>query len=264
MFIDSHTHIDIILKKEPKLTVPGIINTLQEAGIKHIVQVSVDTASFQWSYDLALKYREQGVRFTLGIHPSSTAWDKELTFLDEFLLKVIPVHRSLLLGIGECGLDYYRMRQEKSMQINSFKHQLYLAKKHKLPVIVHNRDATADTLSILKEYSPVKGIMHCFPGNRKEAKQFLDLGFYISYAGNVTYKKAYNLHESAAYIPLDRLLAETDAPYLTPEPLRGKTNNPQYVTHTYRFLAELRQEPLERLQAAVWENFRQLLPEQTD
>jgi len=259
MYIDSHTHFNEIVKKQRGTSVATLIENLKAAGLKYVVQIAIDTDSFQLSYDLAVKYQDKGVFFTLGIQPSCPALDTELTLLDTFVERAFQSDKHLLFGIGECGLDYYRMRQDKMIQMNSFQHQLYLAKKYQLPVIIHTREATEDTHRILKEYAPVWGLMHCFPGNKKDAQKFLDLGFYISFAGNVTYKNAYDLHEAAAYVPLDRLLTETDAPYLTPEPLRGKTNAPEYIIHTYQFLADLRKEPVEKLQEAVLANFEQIL-----
>lgn len=259
MYVDTHTHFDNTLKRDKKLQLAALLAELTAAEVKYVVQVSIDVDSFRWSYDFARKYRESGVFFTLGLHPSSLAWDRELEELDRFVARVVKDDPQLLLGIGECGLDYFRMHQSREMQTASFEHQLYLAKKYNLPVIIHTRDATADTLQILQANTPLWGIMHCFPGDKNDARRFLDLGFYLSFAGNVTYKKARELHDSATYVPLDRLLVETDAPYLTPEPLRGKTNKPVYVTHTYAFLADLRKQSSESLQTGVLENFEKIL-----
>jgi TatD DNase family protein len=142
--------------------------------------------------------------------------------------------------------------------VQSFRRQIDMAKRFGLPVIVHSREAMEDTLAILHEESATLGIMHCFPGDREAARKVLDLGWYISYAGNVTYRSAVNLHESALYVPLDRLLVETDAPFLTPVPLRGKKNRPEYVLHTYRYLSELRREPLAKIADAVHKNFMEI------
>jgi TatD DNase family protein len=151
------------------------------------------------------------------------------------------------------------MHQTKEMQRSSFEFQIALAKEYNLPVIVHSRDAMDETLEILQKYKPLTGIMHCFPGNRAAAKKVIDLGFYISFAGNVTYKKAFDLHESGAYVPLDRLLLETDAPFLSPVPVRGEKNRSEYVVHTYKFIADLRRIPLSAVTDAVTANFKGLL-----
>lgn len=250
MYIDTHTHFDILLK-EKRNTEENLLNN----DLKYMVQVAVSSKSLEWSYNFALKHQKRGILFTLGLHPSSTAWDTELEQLDNIVEKAYRNHPELLFGIGECGLDYYRMHQEQSMQESSFRHQIFLSKKYNLPLIIHTRDAMEDTLRILEEYKPVQGIMHCFPGDKKAARRAMDLGFYISFAGNVSYKKAETLHESAAYVPLDRLLTETDAPFLTPVPHRGKKNKPDYIKHTYQFLADLRKEPLEKMANGIYENF---------
>jgi len=263
MFIDSHTHFDIIQKKTHSQE-DNQIKTLSENKIKHAVQVSISADGLNWSYKFASHFKDDGILFSAGIHPSSTAREQELMFLDNFLSKVLKTDKNLLFGIGECGLDYYRMKQKKEMQIKSFQHQILLAKNHNLPLIIHIRDAMEDALKIIKRYSPVRGIMHCFSGNKKSAKEALDLGLYISYAGNLTYKKAFKLHESSLYVPLKRLLLETDAPFLTPEPLRGKKNRPEYVIHTYNFMAKHRKMQLQQLKEQIYENFTTILTKNQD
>ncbi|MCP4138244.1 MAG: TatD family hydrolase [bacterium] len=255
MYIDSHTHFDMILK-EKNISEDSLMTGLIENNLKYVVQVAIDTKGFQWAYDFAKKYRKNGIFFSLGIHPSSWAADKELSFLSDFIKKVMTSEDSdLLFGVGECGLDYFRLRQEKEMQQKSFEHHIEEAKKWNLPLITHSREAMADTIAMFKNNNPGRILMHCFPGDSKAAKEILDLGGYISFAGNVTYKKAVELHDSAAYVPLDRLLVETDAPFLTPVPFRGKKNKPEYVINTYKYIADLRNEPLEKLVDEVHKNF---------
>ncbi len=193
------------------------------------------------------------------LHPSSPADDSVLRLMAHMAEDILRSEDSkLLFGIGECGLDYYRMRQERDVQVSSFIFQIDLANRCGLPVIVHSREAMDETLGILKKESRTAGIMHCFPGGKKAARDVLDLGMYISFAGNVTYRAAAELHESAQYIPLNKLLVETDAPFLTPVPLRGKKNRTEHVIHTYRYLSELRKEPLELIVSTVRANFREI------
>ena len=144
------------------------------------------------------------------------------------------------------------------MQLRGFVYQIELAKKYHLPLIVHIRDAMSDAVEVLKSRTNGGGIMHCFPGDKKEAKTVLDLGFYISFAGNTTYKNAVILHETAEYTPLDRILLETDAPFLTPVPHRGKTNRPEYVIHTYKYIADLKKISVDTLKEQVYKNFKTL------
>lgn len=256
MILDSHVHFNMILD-DKKISEPDLIKSLKYNNIEYAVQVSVEEKDFAWSRDFAKRNYENGIFYTLGIHPSSPAQEQRLTNLAAFVEQEIKgKYANLLYGIGECGLDYYRMHQPKEMQINSFEKQIELAKKHKLPLIVHSREAMEQTLEILKNRRCGCGIMHCFAGDSAAAKRVLDMGFMISFAGNVTYKNAVELHDAASYVPLDRMLLETDSPFLTPVPLRGKPNVPEYIKNTYRFVAELKKIPLSKLEDSVTENFR--------
>jgi TatD DNase family protein len=196
----------------------------------------------------------------LGIHPSSKATEKELKTLSDFVDSEMKGKFSkLLLGIGECGLDYNRMYQPKEMQRASFEAQIDIAKRHKLPLIIHCRNAMDETIQILKDKKYNYGIMHCFAGDSGAAKLVLDMGFILSFAGNVTYKKAVELHDAVKYVPLDKLLLETDSPFLTPEPERGKSNMPEMVKHTYKFVANLKKVSISKLEESITENFVKLI-----
>ncbi|HOD13231.1 MAG TPA: TatD family hydrolase [Spirochaetota bacterium] len=255
MYIDSHAHFDLALE-ETSVSESSLIDAMKDQSIERAVQVGIDMASSHWSHDFARRNAGAGIYFTAGIHPSSTAGDPELAELADLVESVRSGGSApLLFGIGECGLDFYRKRMPREMQIRSFRFQIELARLHRLPIIVHSRDAMEETLGILGEYGPSAGIMHCFSGDAAAARRVLDLGFHVSFAGNVTYRTANMLQEAASYVPLDRLLIETDAPFLTPVPLRGRKNRPDYVIHTYRFIAGLRSEPLPRIIEAVHENF---------
>ncbi len=258
MLIDTHTHFDIILE-DANISETDLLDNMEKMHVSKAVQVSIDVKGLKWSRNFAQKYKERGILFTAGIHPSSFADLNNLHQLESFIKDVLESSdKELLYGIGECGLDFYRMRQRKEMQIESFEYQITLAKKYNLPVIIHSRDAMRDTIETIKKYIPLKGIMHCFPGDRKDAKEILDLGLHISYAGNVTYKNAFNLHESALYVPLDRIFLETDSPFLTPVPLRGKKNRSEFISHTYAFIADLKKIQREKLETAINENFLSL------
>lgn len=255
MYIDTHAHFDLCLE-DRDLTEEDLFTGMDEHGIAGAVQISIDVKGLRWSYNFALKHRDRGVRFTLGIHPSSRAAEADLEALAAVTEEVaVAGDTALLFGIGETGLDYYRMHQPAHIQRHSFEYQISLAQRHNLPVIIHSREAMDDTVAILKRLKPEKGIMHCFPGDSAAAEKILDLGMYISFAGNLTYKNAYELHDAAKYVPLDRILLETDAPFLTPVPFRGKKNRPHYVPHTYKFLAELRGETLSSIEDAVYSNY---------
>ncbi len=259
MYIDSHAHFDLILEDSP-LDETTLIEQLKANNISRVAQASIDMASSRWSREFAGRHAGQGMVFTVGIHPSSPAPEAELKELEQLAISIADSSDAkLLFGIGECGLDFYRMRQPKETQERSFRFQIGLANRLGMPLIVHSRDAMEETLAILRETCRTGGVIHCFSGGRDDAGTCMDLGFYISFAGNVTYRNAINLHDAAAYVPLERLLVETDAPFLTPVPLRGKQNRPDHVIHTYRFIAELRGEPIERIAEAAKKNVTELL-----
>ncbi|MBP7735008.1 MAG: TatD family hydrolase [Spirochaetes bacterium] len=259
MYIDSHAHFDLILEDSP-IDENALMKHLGENSISRVVQASIDMASSRWSRDFAVRRSSNGMVFTVGIHPSSPAPVAELEELEKLAVSILNgPDAKLLFGIGECGLDFYRMRRPKEEQERSFRFQIGLANRLGMPLIVHSRDAMEETLAILRESCRTGGVIHCFSGDRDSARQCMDLGFYISFAGNVTYRAAVNLHDAAAYVPLDRLLVETDAPFLTPVPLRGKQNRPDYIIHTYRFIAELRGEPVESIAEAAQKNVTELL-----
>jgi TatD DNase family protein len=255
MYIDSHAHFDLALE-DASVSESMLLDAMRAQSVGQAVQVGIDFASSIWSRDFAKRNAGAGILFTAGLHPSSPADERELGKLADFVGSVRADDGApLLFGIGECGLDFYRKRTPKETQALSFRFQIELARRHGLPLIVHSRDAMEETLGILGEYGGTTGIMHCFSGDAAAARRVLDLGFLISFAGNVTYRTALTLQEAAAYVPLDRLLIETDAPFLTPVPLRGRKNRPEYVIHTYKFIAELRHDPLTRVMDAVCENF---------
>jgi len=259
MLIDSHTHFDMILD-DKKVTEAELIKSLRYHNIQYSVQVSIEAKGLEWSRDFAKRNYENGIYYTLGIHPSSPADDAALQKLTDFTEKEMSTkYGKLILGIGECGLDFYRMHQPEKMQRESFEAQIDIAKKHKLPVIVHIRDAMDAGLEIMRRKQAVNGIMHCFSGDSAVAKKVLDMGFMISFAGNVTYKNAVELHDAAAYVPLDRILLETDSPFLTPVPLRGKPNTPEYIKHTYKFVADLKKVTMQKLEDSVIENFEKMI-----
>ena len=259
MIIDSHVHFNMILRDKTK-SEAEILKSLKYNNMEYALQISVEEKDFIWSRDFAKRNYMDGILYTLGIHPSSKATEKELKTLSDFADSEMKGKFSkLLLGIGECGLDYYRMHQPKEMQRHSFETQIDIAKRHKLPLIIHSRDAMDETIQILKDKKYNYGIMHCFAGDSKAAKLVLDMGFVLSFAGNVTYKQAVELHDAVKYVPLDRLLLETDSPFLTPEPERGKSNMPEKIKHTYKFVANFKKVPLQKLEESIAENFVRLI-----
>ena len=180
-------------------------------------------------------------------------WDR-----DQAGKELPPLDYAGVTAVGEIGLDYYYDGAPRKAQLDLMARQLDLAKRLDLPVVIHTREADDDTLGLLREI-PSRGIIHCFTGSRPFCGKLLDLGFSVSISGIVTFKAAENVREVARYIPDDRLLIETDAPYLAPVPMRGKPNESAYLVHTARFLADLRQMPLDVLAALTTANARAVL-----
>lgn len=262
MYIDTHAHFDLMCENSNYSSEEEILNQLKEHSVSNAVQVSVHVGNFEWSRAFAVRNRNRGIFFTVGIHPTSSAAEHELEAMTDYLEALKgSADMDVFFGVGECGLDYYHKRTERNMQMRSFEHQIYLAKKINKPVIVHTRDAWQDTLDTLQRLKPEQGIIHCFSGDTQAARDAMDLGFYISFAGNVTYKKAVNLHEAAEFVPLDRLLLETDAPFLSPVPKRGQPNAPWNVSYAYEFIAGLKKIDVSEIEEAVSRNFAQITKE---
>ncbi|MDR2712823.1 MAG: TatD family hydrolase, partial [Clostridiales bacterium] len=218
MLFDTHAHLN-----DPKLfsDLEAVLARAKQAKVEKIATVGYDWASSLMSLRLAEKYPER-VYAAVGIHPHDAKnWNEEL---EEKLYHL--AQQPGVVAWGEIGLDYYRDRSPRDIQRQVFKRQILLARELDKPLIIHNRDAHSDTLQILAEEKAGinGGILHCFSGSWETAKQCLSLGFHISFAGPVTYQNARNLGEIATKTPLDRLLVETDCPYLPPHPYRGQTN----------------------------------------
>jgi TatD DNase family protein len=237
---DTHCHLDFRNYQEDR---DAVLTRAWEAGLERILVPGIDLQTSQAAIELADKYPK--IFVAVGIHPNSaTFWDaKSIEFLTEM------ASHPKVVAIGEIGLDYYRQRTPKSLQRRVFREQLNLASQLNLPVVVHTRNANpddrsclADTFKTLAE-AQVTGVLHSFSGNLIEAEQCLDLGFYIGITGPVTYKKAVELRQVVAALPLDKLLVETDAPFLTPHPFRGKRNEPAYVQYIAEKIGEIHNRP---------------------
>jgi len=229
---DAHAHLD-----EPELRniKEAVLRRAREAGVGLIVNVGIGWENSQRVVETANRYPE--VFATVGVHPHGVA---ALSRQDLESLTLLAAHPKVV-AVGEIGLDFYRRRSPEKVQEHWFREQLTWAHALGKIVVIHTRDATPATLRILRESRAhlLGGIMHCFLGNLDEAHAFLDLGFYLSFSGVLTFPKAEPLRQVARRLPLDRLLVETDSPYLTPQPWRGKRNEPAYVTATAETLAQL-------------------------
>lgn len=220
--IDSHCH----LYYEPYINnIQGTIDECKKNNIYKLLSIGVDLKTSKKNIELAQKYNE--IYCTVGIHPNSTKNSKKEDLLElEQLIKL----SNKIIGIGETGLDYYR-DFDKNLQFYYFEEQIKIAKKFDLPIVIHTREAENDTYSILKNYSnsDLKFIIHCFSGSKNFALKCIDLGCYISFSGNITFKNSQNIRDVCKEIDLNKILIETDSPYLTPHPYRGNINHPANV-----------------------------------
>lgn len=253
MYIDSHCHLNM-LADEPG-GIDAMVSEASDNGIDHILCIAIDKASCEEVKAIADSYPE--VTASVGIHPNV---DKAEQFTVEEL--VAEASHPKVIAIGETGLDYFRSEGDLEWQRDRFRVHIEAGKQTKKPLIIHTREAREDTMDILENEDAEKagGIIHCFTENWETAKRALDIGFYISLSGIVTFKSAKDLQEVAKKLPLDRILIETDSPYLAPVPHRGKTNKPVFVKHVAEFLAELRGDTVENIAAVTSANFRQLFP----
>lgn len=253
MFIDSHCHLNLLAQEEGGLD--AVIQQAQENNVEHILCISIDTQSCHEIIALAEQYPH--LTASVGIHPNV---DKTENFSVDELITLASHDK--VIAIGETGLDYFRSEGDLEWQRDRFRTHIEAAKQLKKPLIIHTREARDDTMDILEQENAQQagGIIHCFTENWETAKRALDIGFYISLSGIVTFKNAVELQSVAKKLPLDRVLIETDAPYLAPVPHRGKTNKPAFVKHVAEFLAELRGDTVENIAEVTTANFRNLFP----
>ena len=251
MLIDSHCHLNYAGLGDD---VPGVLERARAAGVGGFLAISC--RQNEWDGVIALADSHEGVWASVGIHPHEA---DEHPDTDAATLIAAAQHPRVI-GIGETGLDYYYDKSDRDRQKASFRSHIIAARATGLPLIVHTRDAEADTLALLQDpgEGALTGVIHCFTASQAFADAALALGFYISLSGIVTFKNARDLAETARGLPADRLLVETDSPYLAPVPMRGKSCEPAYVAHTARFLAALRGVSEAELAATTTANFHAL------
>ncbi|MDB5741810.1 MAG: hydrolase, TatD family [Polaromonas sp.] len=260
MFTDSHCHLSF---PDLKSDLTQIRKEMEQAKVDRALCICTTLEEFETVHELATSY--DNFWCTVGVHPDNE--DVQEPSLDDLVSRA---SLSKVVGIGETGLDYYRLGQrsigDMEWQRERFRVHIRAARKTGKPLVIHTRNASGDTLGILKEEgdsgaegsSSLKGVFHCFTESEAVARAALDLGFYISFSGIITFKSAADIQAIARFIPLDRLLIETDSPYLAPMPYRGKTNNPSYVPWVAKKISEIRQQPLEVIAQATSRNFEQL------
>lgn len=252
MLTDSHCHLNYKGLVEDQA---GVLARARAAGVDTMLNIS--TRESEWAEVIAVAEREEGVWASVGIHPHEA--DAHPDVQTETL--VARARHDRVVGIGETGLDYYYDHSDRERQRLSFRAHIAAARLTRLPIIVHTRDAEEDTASILADEmgkGAFSGVIHCFTASDAFARKALDLGLFISLSGIVTFRNAAALQETAKNLPAERMLIETDSPFLAPVPHRGRPCEPAYVADTARFLATLRDEPFETLAERTAANFRTL------
>lgn len=250
--IDSHCHLDMVIERG--LGVEEVTNTLAENGVGTIVEIGADRAAMLWARTLAHTSKLIDVYYTIGHHPGEASTEDS-----EFGLRFIEENKDdpKFVAVGEIGLDYHYYADQADIQKRVFIDFVRAARRVNRGIALHTREAHADTVAVLKsEAGGIPTLIHCFTGTKPEMEEFVAMGCYISFSGIVTFKNAAALQEAAKVCPLDRILIETDAPFLAPIPHRGKINQPGYVKHTLDFLAKLRGEDVTTLAAACTANTR--------
>ncbi|PJE79923.1 putative metal-dependent hydrolase YcfH [invertebrate metagenome] len=253
MFIDSHCHLTHLDLKKYDGQLDGVIHAARAAGVHNMLCVSVDISNAEAVTQLAREYED--VYAAVGIHPlDCQPGDQNLARLEELL------GEPKVVALGEIGLDYHYSPDNKSLQKSVFAEQLELAKEQEKPVIVHTREARKDTLELIRIHGcrQSAGVLHCFTESWEMAKAAMDMNYCISFSGIVTFKNAEDIRDVVRKMPLDRLLIETDSPYLAPVPFRGKPNEPAYVVEVGRFIAELKGVTVDQLSTQVEMNFNRL------
>jgi TatD DNase family protein len=247
MLIDSHAHLEM---PEFKKDLEGVIQRAKESGITYIF--TVGTERKDWNRTLEIAHLHPSVYAILGVHPHNAKEIDDQTY--PILMKLCRDEK--VKAYGEIGLDFFRNLSSRDVQLKRFREQIGVAKQLGLPIVVHDREAHHETLEILKSEKADEcgGIIHCFSGNYEMATECIEMGFYISVPGTITFKNAERFQEIVRKIPLESLLVETDAPFLTPIPFRGKRNEPSYVRYTAEKVAEIKKISLDKVAEVTTEN----------
>lgn len=231
MIIDSHAHLSFL--KGDKIS--NVLLRAKEAQISSIIDICTDERSLEEG--LALRKEHPWIYLAAATTPHDVdkQGNRDFSKIEE------AAKKGALIAVGETGLDYHYMHSKKQTQIEFFRRYIQLAIECQLPIIIHCRDAFDDFFSIIEEFKNLRGVLHCFTGNMDEAKKLIDLGWYISFSGIVTFKKSQELRNIAKTIPIDQMLVETDSPYLAPQEKRGKENEPSFISYTAKCLSEIKE-----------------------
>ena len=250
MIFDTHAHYDDAQFDSDR---EELLSSMPDLGVTTIVNVSSTLESCEKCVELAGKYPY--VYAAVGVHPDEVGALNEETFAEMEAL----LDNDKVVAVGEIGLDYYWDNESHELQKKWFVRQLELARRHHLPIIIHSREAAADTMEIMKEYAQgLEGVIHCYSYSREQAEEYVKMGFYIGIGGVLTFKNAKKLKEVAAAIPLERIVLETDCPYLAPEPFRGKRNQSSYIRYVAEKLAEIKGMTAEEVIAGTEANAKKM------
>lgn len=250
--IDTHCHVDLDSFDEDR---DQVLQRAVEAGVSDLLVIGFEPARWRAAEKLAHEFRN--VRVAAGLHPNSAS-----QYSDQLLTEIeAQLDRPEVLAIGETGIDLHWDDAPLDVQQHAFREQVKLAQRRGVPFIVHQRDAESEVLEILSEFdTPLNGVLHCFTGDWHYAQQILDLGMHIGLGGAITFKSRTDLHEAAGRIPLDRIVLETDSPFMAPVPHRGKRSEPAFVREVARRLAEIRNADIDKIAAVTTENAQRLFP----
>ena len=250
--VDSHCHIDRVDLEEFGGSVESMLSHAKELSVNKFLCVCIDLEHFDQVHNLALQH--SNIYASVGVHPTEII-SKEPSV--EKLLELSSSER--VIAIGETGLDYFRVKKDEAdWQRDRFRRHIRASNKSEKPLIIHMRESKEDIIDILQKENAQSGVMHCFAEDWETAKAALDLGFYISFSGILTFNNANDLREIAKKVPADRLLVETDSPYLTPAPYRGKPNSPAYTYYVAEKLAEVRNTSIDEIAEVTTTNFKNL------
>jgi TatD DNase family protein len=252
-FIDSHCHLD---GKQFDSDRDAAVERARAAGVEVLVAIGTGDGPPDLEAGIRMAESYPQMYATVGVHPHEAAKASDATWTEMAALS----RHGKCVAVGEIGLDYHYDFSPRDVQQAVFARQMELARECGLPIIIHTREAWEDTVELIRRHwdNSLGGIFHCFSGGPREAEQALEMGFHVSFSGIVTFPKAADIHEAARLVPADRLLIETDAPYLAPIPYRGKRNEPAYVVHTAARLAELRGVSLDEIAVQTTDNWRLL------
>lgn len=253
MIFDSHAHLDDEKFDQDR---ENIIEEIKKAGITKVISAGYNLEASKEAVEIAKKY--DWIYATVGISPNDIPQTEEELWKNiSEIEKIVKENKEKIVAIGEIGLDYYWEKDEKrrNLQKRAFIKQIELANKLELPIVIHTRDAAVDTIEILKTNQVIKkGVFHCCPQNQELIKQALNLGFYISFAGPITFKNSKNAEEIIKLVPNEKMLIETDSPYLAPEPVRGTRNDPRNVKYIAEKIAKTKQISIEEVEKMTFEN----------